>query len=236
MYVIIFVICYISLVLSESSQPDDLDDLAHAIMTEISKLSYQVSEADVTRACNQVYFIFIRSFTKDFWFFKHTSNHFFAWIMTSWVATIDDYWRLFIFSLNLPSNFILMVPALLLRMLVVRYVFSPFTICIVCSFLLQHPNFFCMHSCSHMDVEYPLQNCLQGLMQLMSAPLSELQTVSYLIRLVLLFQNIPWCIQVHNLRLHCNLNLQDIAIAAMGPIKTLPDYNWFRRRTFMLRY
>ncbi|KAM3314939.1 hypothetical protein ACQJBY_033605 [Aegilops geniculata] len=29
---------------------------------------------------------------------------------------------------------------------------------------------------------------------------------------------------------------QDIAIAAMGPIKSLPDYNWFRRRTYMLRY
>ncbi|KAL5725845.1 mitochondrial processing peptidase [Ranunculus cassubicifolius] len=29
---------------------------------------------------------------------------------------------------------------------------------------------------------------------------------------------------------------QDIAIAATGPIQSLPDYNWFRRRTFMLRY
>lgn len=29
---------------------------------------------------------------------------------------------------------------------------------------------------------------------------------------------------------------QDIAIAAMGPIQSLPDYNWFRRRTYMLRY
>ncbi|EAY89022.1 hypothetical protein OsI_10505 [Oryza sativa Indica Group] len=29
---------------------------------------------------------------------------------------------------------------------------------------------------------------------------------------------------------------QDIAIAAMGPIQGLPDYNWFRRRTYMLRY
>lgn len=29
---------------------------------------------------------------------------------------------------------------------------------------------------------------------------------------------------------------KDIAIAAMGPIKGLPDYNWFRRRTYWLRY
>uniref|UniRef100_K4A8P9 Peptidase M16 N-terminal domain-containing protein n=1 Tax=Setaria italica TaxID=4555 RepID=K4A8P9_SETIT len=29
---------------------------------------------------------------------------------------------------------------------------------------------------------------------------------------------------------------QDVAIAAMGPIKGLPDYNWFRRRTYLLRY
>ncbi|XP_047089788.1 probable mitochondrial-processing peptidase subunit beta, mitochondrial [Lolium rigidum] len=29
---------------------------------------------------------------------------------------------------------------------------------------------------------------------------------------------------------------QDVAIAAMGPIQSLPDYNWFRRRTYMLRY
>lgn len=29
---------------------------------------------------------------------------------------------------------------------------------------------------------------------------------------------------------------QDMAIAASGPVKLLPDYNWFRRRTYMLRY
>ncbi|KAF3431561.1 hypothetical protein FNV43_RR26292 [Rhamnella rubrinervis] len=29
---------------------------------------------------------------------------------------------------------------------------------------------------------------------------------------------------------------KDIAIAAMGPIQGLPDYNWFRRRTYWLRY
>ncbi|KAG6491914.1 probable mitochondrial-processing peptidase subunit beta, mitochondrial [Zingiber officinale] len=36
------------------AKPDCLDDLAYAIMGEISKLSYRVSEADVTRARNQV--------------------------------------------------------------------------------------------------------------------------------------------------------------------------------------
>ncbi|XP_074279544.1 putative mitochondrial-processing peptidase subunit beta, mitochondrial [Silene latifolia] len=29
---------------------------------------------------------------------------------------------------------------------------------------------------------------------------------------------------------------KDVTIAAMGPIKNLPDYNWFRRRTYMNRY
>ncbi|CAM9000207.1 unnamed protein product [Rhodiola kirilowii] len=29
---------------------------------------------------------------------------------------------------------------------------------------------------------------------------------------------------------------RDVAIAAMGPIQKLPDYNWFRRRTYWLRY
>ncbi|GAB4840101.1 hypothetical protein Ancab_020813 [Ancistrocladus abbreviatus] len=29
---------------------------------------------------------------------------------------------------------------------------------------------------------------------------------------------------------------RDIAIAALGPIQGLPDYNWFRRRTYWLRY
>ncbi|XP_020240975.1 probable mitochondrial-processing peptidase subunit beta, mitochondrial [Asparagus officinalis] len=29
---------------------------------------------------------------------------------------------------------------------------------------------------------------------------------------------------------------QDVAIAAMGPITKLPDYNWFRRRTYLNRY
>lgn len=29
---------------------------------------------------------------------------------------------------------------------------------------------------------------------------------------------------------------QDIAIAAMGDTQQLPDYTWFRRRTYWLRY
>ena len=29
---------------------------------------------------------------------------------------------------------------------------------------------------------------------------------------------------------------QDVAIAAVGDTTLLPDYNWFRRRTFWLRY
>lgn len=30
--------------------------------------------------------------------------------------------------------------------------------------------------------------------------------------------------------------LQDVVISAVGPIVGLPDYNWFRRRTYWLRY
>lgn len=41
---------------------------------------------------------------------------------------------------------------------------------------------------------------------------------------------------IHNLR-YCHMSvLQDVAIAAMGPIQRLPDYNWFRRRTYWNRY
>lgn len=29
---------------------------------------------------------------------------------------------------------------------------------------------------------------------------------------------------------------QDVAISAIGPIQSLPDYNWFRRRTYWLHY
>ncbi|KAI8010255.1 hypothetical protein LOK49_LG06G00201 [Camellia lanceoleosa] len=36
------------------AKPDCLDDLAYAIMYEMSKLCYRVSEANVTRACNQL--------------------------------------------------------------------------------------------------------------------------------------------------------------------------------------
>ncbi|KAI8012008.1 hypothetical protein LOK49_LG06G00180 [Camellia lanceoleosa] len=33
-----------------------------------------------------------------------------------------------------------------------------------------------------------------------------------------------------------DIGRQDVAIAAMGPIQGLPYYNWFRRRTYWLRY
>lgn len=36
-------------------QPDCLDDLSFAIMSEMSKMCYRVSDDDVTRARNQVY-------------------------------------------------------------------------------------------------------------------------------------------------------------------------------------
>ncbi|KAL6013448.1 hypothetical protein ACLOJK_003946 [Asimina triloba] len=39
---------------AQQFSPDCLDDLSYAIMYEISKLSYRVSDADVIRACNQL--------------------------------------------------------------------------------------------------------------------------------------------------------------------------------------
>ncbi|CAK9162199.1 unnamed protein product [Ilex paraguariensis] len=33
-----------------------------------------------------------------------------------------------------------------------------------------------------------------------------------------------------------DIGRQDIAIATMGPIQRLPNYNWFRCRTYLLRY
>ncbi|CAM9869143.1 unnamed protein product, partial [Choristocarpus tenellus] len=32
------------------------------------------------------------------------------------------------------------------------------------------------------------------------------------------------------------INDQDHALAAVGPIHELPDYNWIRRRSYWLRY
>lgn len=43
-------------------QPDCLDDLAYAIMYETTKLAHRVSEADVTRARNQVFFHHLQLF------------------------------------------------------------------------------------------------------------------------------------------------------------------------------
>lgn len=45
-----------------------------------------------------------------------------------------------------------------------------------------------------------------------------------------------WVPRMGQLILGAALALQDVAIAAMGPIQGLPDYNWFRRRTYLLRY
>lgn len=53
-YLVFTLICFSNLLL----QPDCLDDLAYAIMYEMSKLCYRVSEADVIRAQNQVLLYF----------------------------------------------------------------------------------------------------------------------------------------------------------------------------------
>lgn len=46
----------------------------------------------------------------------------------------------------------------------------------------------------------------------------------------------PGSVMLQNLWSYDMFLLQDIAIAAMGPIQRLPDYNWFRRRTYWNRY
>lgn len=120
-----------------AAKPDDLEDLAFAIMNEISKLSYHVSEADVTRACNQ-----LKSSLQ-----LHIDG-------SSPIA--EDVGRqLLTYGRRIP------VPEIFARI--------------------------------------------------------DAVDVSTIIRVAnrLMFD-------------------QDIAIAAMGSIKKLPDYNWFRRRTVML--
>lgn len=66
-YLVFTLICFSNLLL----QPDCLDDLAYAIMYEMSKLCYRVSEADVIRAQNQVLsYFFLPSL---FFSFSHLS-------------------------------------------------------------------------------------------------------------------------------------------------------------------
>lgn len=121
------------------AKPDCLDDLSFAIMHEISKLSYRVSDNDVIRACNQ-----LKS------------------------------------SLLLGSNGISAVA----------------------------------EDIGHQLVTYGRR-----------IPFSEL------------FARID-AVDASAVKRVANRFLfdKDIAIAAMGPIKGLPDYNWFRRRTYWLRY
>ncbi|KAG6531313.1 probable mitochondrial-processing peptidase subunit beta, mitochondrial isoform X1 [Zingiber officinale] len=121
------------------AKPDCLDDLAYAIMYEISKLSYRVSEADVTRARNQ-----LKSSLQ-----LHIDG-------TSSVA--EDIGRqLLTYGRRIPVTELFAridaVDASTIKRVANRFIFD-----------------------------------------------------------------------------------QDVAIAAMGPIQGLPDYNWFRRRTYLLRY
>ncbi|XP_078437295.1 insulinase (Peptidase family M16) protein [Wolffia australiana] len=121
------------------AKPDCLDDLAYAIMYEVSKLSYRVSEADVTRARNQ-----LKSSLQ-----LHIDG-------TSAVA--EDIGRqLLTYGRRLPIAELFAridaVDASTVKRVANRFIFD-----------------------------------------------------------------------------------QDIAIAAMGPIQSLPDYNWFRRRTYLNRY
>ncbi|WJZ80119.1 hypothetical protein VitviT2T_000059 [Vitis vinifera] len=121
------------------AKPDCLDDLAYAIMLEISKLPYRVSEEDVIRARNQ-----------------------------------------------LKSS------------------------------LLLHIN-----GLSHVVEDIGRQLLTYG----RRIPLAEL------------FARID-AVDANTVKRIANRFIfdRDIAIAALGPIQGLPDYNWFRRRTYLLRY
>ncbi|KAG5527622.1 hypothetical protein RHGRI_028519 [Rhododendron griersonianum] len=121
------------------AKPDCLSDLAYAIMYEISKLSYRVSEADVTRARNQ-----------------------------------------------LKSSLML-----------------------------------------HIDGTSPVAEDIGR----------QLLTYGRRIPFAELFARID-AVDASTIKRVANRFIfdQDVAIAAMGPIQSLPDYNWFRRRTYWLRY
>lgn len=121
------------------AKPDCLDDLAWAIMHDISKFCYRVSDADVTRACNQ-----------------------------------------------LKSSLLL-----------------------------------------HIDGTSPVAEDIGR----------QLLTYGRRIPYAELFARID-AVDASTVKRVANRFIydRDIAIAAMGPIKTLPDYNWFRRRTYWNRY
>lgn len=121
------------------SKPDCLDDLAWLIMNEVSKLSYRVSDDDVTRACNQ-----------------------------------------------LKSSLLL-----------------------------------------HVDGTSPVAEDIGR----------QLLTYGRRIPFAELFARID-AVDASTVKRVAKRFIydQDIAIAAMGPIKSLPDYNWFRRRTYFNRY
>ncbi|XP_031490607.1 probable mitochondrial-processing peptidase subunit beta, mitochondrial isoform X2 [Nymphaea colorata] len=121
------------------AKPDCLDDLAYAIMYEMSKLSYRVSEADVTRARNQ-----------------------------------------------LKSSLLL-----------------------------------------HIDGTSPVAEDIGR----------QLLTYGRRIPIAELFARID-AVDASTVKRVANRFIfdRDVAIAAMGPIQGLPDYNWFRRRTYWNRY
>ncbi|XP_050227900.1 probable mitochondrial-processing peptidase subunit beta, mitochondrial [Mercurialis annua] len=121
------------------AKPEDLDDLAWAIMYETTKLSYRVSEADVTRARNQ-----------------------------------------------LKSSLLL-----------------------------------------HIDGTSPVAEDIGR----------QLLTYGRRIPFAELFARID-AVDASTVKRVANrfIHDKDIVIAAMGPVQGLPDYNWFRRRTYLNRY
>lgn len=138
---------------------------------------------------SKILFFYLQSFMmKNVHHFTGLSmfKFFLYYVYLLYGSLTDIYMYIYYFSWNLLFNFTLMVLALLLRTLVVRYGIGLITLACSesCFFLSLLRSIACLCACSylHMAVEYQLPSFLQGLMRLMQALWSVLQTASYLIR------------------------------------------------------
>ncbi|KAM7280788.1 hypothetical protein ACFE04_007922 [Oxalis oulophora] len=161
------------------AKPENLDDVAWAIMHEITKLVYRVSEADVIRARNQLKSSLL----------LHIDG-------TSPVA--EDIGR----QSQLSQTFVKEERC--------------------CCRLIDPFVEFLHHHYSHTAYSFDIVPLL---------------TYGRRIPFAELFARID-AVDASTIKSVANKFLydKDIAIAAMGPIQGLPDYNWFRRRTYWTRY
>ncbi|RVW30419.1 putative mitochondrial-processing peptidase subunit beta, mitochondrial [Vitis vinifera] len=179
--------------------PDCLDDLAYAIMYEISKLCYRVSEADVTRARNQPLSL-QRPPPRIHW--KGDAGD---WPTSTGVVRLGGIKNLiFLLCVCCSSNLLFVCNYLLGTLLQLKS-----------SLLL------------HIDGTSPVAEDIGR----------QLLTYGRRIPFAELFARID-AVDASTVKRVANRFIfdRDVAIAAMGPIQGLPDYNWFRRRTYWLRY